>query len=249
MKWFFLIVTGLWLPFIVFGHLKTTSLLVEILKNLALGISALITAFVAVQGLDSWRRQQKLKDCDALAKEAFEAAIELRDAVQAGRYPFIGGYIPVEKAFIPLDDEPQNSQATVRMGKLNLEFLTKVESEAYLSRCERVQKALGKLDALKPRSRIYWGKDFELVTEPLEGCAANFLHAIEEYLKMLLYEASHPDCHRNQRWDKESQDWIDSMIRRKDLGRMPSVLENDPFSKQINNDLEKILNFLRPKFL
>lgn len=249
MNWVLLIVTGLWLPSLVLHHLGAMTSLVQIFKDLALGVSALVTAYVAVQGLNSWRKQQKLKDSDVLAKETFEAAIELRDAVQAARYPFIGGDIPRDKVFIPLDDEPQDPQAATRIGKINSQFLAKIESEAYLNRCKRIQKALGKLGTLKPRSRIHWGNDFDSVTGDLEGCAINFLLAIEEHLKILAYEASHPDCHRNQKWSMEEQNWIDSIIKRKDFGRLPSFFEADPFSDQINKALEEVENFLRSKLL
>ena len=142
-----------------------------VVKDLALAAAAVITATVAVRGLQKWREELRGKADFDVARGLARATYRVRDELAAFRSPLMRGveYPPGYEP--PPPGHPSNP--TAEANKL---------AYAYNERWKHVTAALRDFDAQRLEAEALWGSEIRKDAEALHRCATIVFVAVESIL-------------------------------------------------------------------
>jgi hypothetical protein len=152
--------------------------LLSALKDVALGLAAIVTATVAVRGLRRWREELRGKADFEVARGLVRATYKLRDEIQSCRLPLMRVAVrPPKEAEFPADQIHQDPLDA--LAKAELEAWTR----AYKDRWQPVLTALQEFDAQALEAEALWGSEIRKDTQELRRCAHTVFVAIEAILE------------------------------------------------------------------
>src|SRR5690606_18696022 len=143
-------------------------LTITAIKDVLLGVAAVVTASVAVAGLKRWRLELRGKaDFDA-ARALARATYKLRDELAICRSPFVRA-----QEFPPSYYSTANRTAQEE---------DEGWAHVYKTRWEPVWLAIHEFDTQSLESEALWGEPARQKTQPLRSCVKELIVAIEAVL-------------------------------------------------------------------
>lgn len=137
---------------------------VTIGKDLVVSLAAIVTASVAVNGINSWRRETQGKARFDVARTLLKSAFRVRDEVSYCRSPFI-----------PAAEFPQEHDPTSHSN----EDRYKAYVHVYSNRWNPVRDAIKEFDAAVLEAEVLWGEPVRKAAEKLRTCVRSLFTAIE----------------------------------------------------------------------
>ena len=187
-------------------------------KDIVLIFAAIITAHVAIKGLQSWSRELKGKADFEVARNLIRSTYKLRDEFVYCRSP----WIPVSE--FPSSYDPSNKSA-------NRE--AEAYSFIYVNRWKPVASALQEFETQALEAEALWGTDIKPKTDELRQCARNLQVSIEA---LISDKAGNGESFKSDPEFKEEVESVVMEIKKKD----------NPFTMKINNTIRDIENVIRP---
>jgi hypothetical protein len=135
-----------------------TGLLIAAVKDIAVAAAAVVTAVVAVQGINKWRGEMAGTNEYDVARNLIRAAYRLRDEIRFARAPMIWGH------------EFKGTEGVE--GYRNV----------YSARFAPVAKAVEEFDTCTLEAEALWGSEIRAVTNPLRFCVGELQTAIEAFI-------------------------------------------------------------------
>lgn len=141
------------------------------LKDLALAAAAVVTAWVAVQGLQKWREELRGKTDFEVARALARATYKVRDELAACRTPLIRSSEFPDDYKWPPPGHPQNHAAEAN-----------AYAHVYNNRWKPVVAALREFDAQRLEAEALWGPEIRKDAEALHKCATTVFVSIESII-------------------------------------------------------------------
>ncbi len=194
--------------------------------NWVSAIATIAIAYTAYRGLNSWKDQHKSKNEYELAKRILMGVFDLRDAVDKMR-----------EAFLDIN----NTKAYQDNSLTNEEKDHATQKEIYNIRWKKVKKSIRSIDSELLEAKVLWGGSLEKKIKKMEKLIMdNLLRAIEYNLAI-----QNPDV---DSCDKDFKDEELKKIEKQYRGILVSrEIDNDPFKAELEEHIEKIRKFLKPK--
>jgi hypothetical protein len=196
----------------------------SVVKDLVTIISLTIAGFVAIIGLQTWRRQLKGTAEYELAKRLLKATYQLRDRLQAVRDPLI---LAAEFSYavkeMQLDIKHEDP-----------EFHAASTAAVYQMRWKPVVEAYQDLELVAFEAETVWGSKVKSALNTIRGS----LNTLNTALRVIL-EDMKPQV--VPRLDKLSRDTYRSIVY-----SVSSKPEDDPFLKELNPAIKAIEELARP---
>lgn len=196
--------------------------LIGSIKDLVVVIAAAVAAYIAFQGLSTWRRELKGKSEYQLAKEVLRAAYKVREAFKHVRHIAIYSY-----------EYPEGMRD--HHGHLKRENEHEGTAYVYEKRWEKLDEAFRELEEKHLEAQVEWGAKFQDVIVPLRTCRAELLVAIQ----MMLDRKKNP-------YDTAPRKAEEIAEERSVLYHIGEESKHDKFTPQINEAVDKFEHWLRP---
>ncbi len=194
-------------------------------RDIAVSISAVAAALIAVMGVNAWRRQLK-------GRTEYRIALKVLKAIYAARESFIearGRFTyPAEWA----DRAPEASGRT--------EFKALIEAQSYQRRLSRVGSARADLLVAQQEALAVWSDPAQGALEDLFGAIDDLFAAHDGYFEEELARAR-----RKDQDGTEAEPDADHQVMHRVLYALPDREGNDPFAKRIARAVGKAEDFYR----
>lgn len=190
--------------------------IITAIKDIFLAVAGVITAIVAVRGLNRWRLELEGKTEFEAARNLIRATYRLRDEIKRCREPFISG------SEFPEDYSPMDASPRER---------AKALAHVYQSRWEPVWNGIQEFDTHTLEAEALWGKEPRTRTDLLRQCISELNIAIRTIISL---EASD-----NRNADKELSREMNSKVS-------SLSGEKNEFSKKIEDAVNQIEELIRP---
>jgi hypothetical protein len=138
-----------------------------ILKDIALALAAIVTPWVAWQGLQTWQRELRGKAYFDAARGLARATYKVREELAAARSPLLRG------SEYPSDYDPSEYPQP------NPEEEASALAYVYKNRWQPVQDALREFNIQLLEAEALWGPDIRHDSETLQRCATTVFVAFE----------------------------------------------------------------------
>ena len=140
------------------------------LKDICVGLAAVVTAIAAWSGVERWKKELQGKADFEVARSFIKATYQLRDAIEVCRSPWL--------AAAEFPDSYIKSEGL---------HSTKEEGQAmahvYGNRCDKVSKCIQEFDAATLEAEALWGGSIEEKAKALRKCVSELRAAIESVIR------------------------------------------------------------------
>lgn len=136
------------------------------IKDILVGIAAIVTPLIALIGLKNWNRELRGKAAFEVAVGLAKATYKLRDEVKSFRSPMIRA-----------DEFPDGVKTSLWRKDPAIE--ANAYSHVYFARWQPVQAALQEFDTQTLEAEALWGTAIRQKTEALRACIRELRAAIE----------------------------------------------------------------------
>ncbi len=198
--------------------------LTTFVKDIVVAVSAATVAFLAYQGVDTWRKELKGKSEYELAKNVLLAVYQVREAFKYVRNPLIMTY-----------EYPE--EMTHANGHLRSELRYEGMQHVYQERWKQMTVAFTALENKNLEALVEWGSEHQSVINPPRKCRTQLLIAIHDMLGR----------------DKYQDNWETTKRQTQDDERSILHMYEDPnldkFTPEINAAIQLFENWLRPHLL
>ena len=194
---------------------------ISAIKEIIIGLSAVLATIFAYIGLNTWRKELKGKAEYQLAKDVLKSVYKVRDAFHHVRNPAIFAY--------EYPEEMRDYSGNLKPEK-DYEGLHYV----YEKRWEKMNEAFKELEEHHLNAQVEWGPEFQNVIINLRSCRAELLVEIQR----MLDEKKNP---RRVIRDEESMEKTFSILY--DRG---SNKDFEKFTPKINAAVQESEVWLRP---
>jgi hypothetical protein len=141
-------------------------------KELLIGVAALITSIIAFMGLSTWREQLRGKTDYDIARNYLKSTLHLRNELQGVRNPMIS--LNEQASAVKEKGDQFSSSLMTENQKQNM--------AVYSVRWDKVIKAWQKLDDDILEAEVSWGSSAERVSRPLIACTRELHSAVYLFL-------------------------------------------------------------------
>lgn len=194
--------------------------IISIAKDFIFIIVAIITVIFAFKGFNAWKRQLKGKVEYELACRVLKTTYKLRDAIKRVRYPFIFAYEMEESS------DTKDNKVTYKQDNYNGYYYT------YKTRWKKVEDARADLYVELLESEVIWEEKLKECFSTAFKLEKELFRNIQRYLQL-----NNPDVDPEMKKDLKSEKCRNVMYH--------NMEEDDEFSKEYNDALEPIKNFLK----
>ena len=197
-----------------------------IFHNIAVGISALVTAGMAFPGLKHWTRQLRRKnnlDLEA-ARNILRATYKIKEAVGSCRDPFLAA------GEFPKDYDHQSNDPNHH---------ARSHAHVYNNRWEHVRNARQEFDAAVLEAEILWGRDVQAKAEELRKCLQELFRALYAYVRNIESDGAH---FKEDEKRKAQVEWVIGLTRKPN----EQFIAEDWFEKYGDDAIAGIETFVRP---
>jgi hypothetical protein len=193
--------------------------IISITKDIILIFSAIATAHVAINGLQSWNRELKGKADFEVARNLIRSVYKLRDELRYCRAPWY-----------PSNEFPEDYDA---MNKTS-ESESKAYAFLYSNRWKLVATALLEYESQALEAQALWGADFKSKTDELRQCARSLQVALEADISNKANEGEDFKCDPKFAKDIKLKIWVSG--------------DDNPLTQKIDNAILSIEKEVRPHF-
>jgi hypothetical protein len=155
------------------GHLALTcfnfSEFITAAKDIVLAVAGLVTAFVALKGLNTWNRQLRGTAGFDVARSLAKSSYKVRDKLQACRSPILSA------GEFPIDYHDGGLKKTSKQKTVGYAFV-------YKERWNFVQEAIQEFDAATLEAEALWGQAIRETTDQLRKVVFEVNMAIEAFI-------------------------------------------------------------------
>lgn len=196
-------------------------------RDIAVSVSALAAALIAVMGVNAWRRQLKGMTEYQIALKVLKALYALRESfIEArGRFTF------------PAEWTERTPDASGRA-----EFMALSEGQSYQHRLSRVGSARADLLVAQQEALAVWGDPAEDALDELFRATDDMFAAYNRFFEEELARAR-----RKDRDGTEVEPDADLQVMHRILYAMPDREGNDPFGKRITRAVARAEDFYRSR--
>jgi len=187
-------------------------------KDIIFIFAAIVTAHVAIKGLQSWSRELKGKADFVVAKDLIRSTYKLRDEISYCRSPWI-----------PLSEFPENYDPTSRTATGEAEAYSFI----YTNRWKPVASVLQEFETQALEAEALWGPDFKPKTDELRQCVRNLQVSIEALIR------NKANGGEDFRSDSSFRKTVESEV-------MEIKKKENPLTLKINDAIKSIENKIRP---
>lgn len=187
-------------------------------KDIILIFAAIVTAHVAIKGIQSWSRELKGKADFEVARDLIRSTYKLRDELSYCRSPWI-----------PLNEFPENYDPTKRTATGEAEAYSFI----YTNRWKPVASALQEFETQSLEAEALWGANFKPKTDELRQCARNLQVSIES---LISNKANDGESFRSDPDFKKTVEYEVMEIQKKE----------NPLTLKIYGAIKNIENEIRP---
>ncbi|MBU1138814.1 MAG: hypothetical protein KKA76_07550 [Proteobacteria bacterium] len=187
-------------------------------KDVILIFAAILTANVAVKGLQSWARELKGKADFEVARNLIRSTYKLRDELSYCRSPWI-----------PINEFPQGYDPTRRTPSGEAQAY----SYLYTNRWKPVASALQEFETQSLESEALWGSEFKPKTDEMRQCVRNLQVSIDALISN--YANDGEDFRSDDAFKKRVKAEVQEINRKE-----------NPLSLKINAAIKAIENAIRP---
>jgi hypothetical protein len=138
------------------------------LREIAVPIAALVGAWIAWQGLDTWRRELKGKAEYELARRILRCLYKMRDGIRDLRNPFIRAYEFPKREGGYQELSPKRSAEDY--------------SHVFENRWKPIRDAYRNLDIEMLEGEVLWGQAFRANFSDLEKCVADLRFNMDMFI-------------------------------------------------------------------
>ena len=200
-----------------------TVVLIGMIKDIVVAISAVGTFVIAFVGLNIWKRQLTAKTKYKIARKFLESIYRVRDALQDFRHPFMEGH-EIQEAIDEaqhLSDDQKNK-------------LTHDEKIAltFNKRWKPVYDAKQAMSDSLYQSEVVWGKEVKEKINDFNQCYKNLYVAIKTYTML---------SNESRTVDKKMYKDVQKIVF-----KMSDDPEKDNFTKKLLNSIETIEEYIGP---
>lgn len=151
--------------------MELLSLITQTLKDLLTAVAAITATFVAIMGLNAWKRQLKGREEYDLARRYLRAIYKVRDSLRVVRNPFI----PVEEMSRSLKEKGLDGNDYSDNQNTN--------RAVYDTRWSKVSEALSDLRVEQLEAEVLWGREAVEMCDYLDKCVANLMLKVRMFLQ------------------------------------------------------------------
>ncbi len=187
-------------------------------KDILLIFAAIITANVAVKGLQSWSRELKGKANFEVARNLIRSTYRLRDELSYCRSPWI-----------PFNEFPEGYDPT----SLPASEEAKAYSYIYKNRWKPVATALQEFETQSLEAEALWGPEFKSKTDEMRQCVRNLEVSIDDLISN----------YANNREDFQSDSEFGETVKSK---VQETKKQENPLTLKISDAVQEIENEIRP---
>jgi hypothetical protein len=197
----------------------------ENFSNILVGIAAIITSVVAIYGISTWKKQIISKAEFDLATRLMKSIYDVRSSIEFVRSPII------TRNEIALAKTDTESQGDLDQG-YKPEYY--VQKALYMKRWEMISKSLVNLNTTLLEAKALWGGNLvEEMTSQIFECIKKLDYAIDRHLMAIQYP--------------ETKNRVDQVNNQRILASTRGFSEEDGFRKEVNDSIEVVEAFIRPK--
>ena len=194
--------------------------------DLALGLSALITAVAAAFGIDAWRRRMRGATEYKVALKTLEAVFSLRQTIEEARKR--AGLRPDRSRV--LHDPDEDGEAAVMLA-----------AQAYRERMTQVAAARESLLQAQPEAFALWGERAQDALLAIHEAVEDLQITCERYFDAELDRVRHP------RDGGAAEPDIDTLVMKRILYSIPDVRGKDPFGERLSRAVMRAEEFFRDR--
>jgi hypothetical protein len=188
--------------------------------DVALGLSALITAVAAAFGIDAWRRRMRGATEYKAALKTLEAVFALRQSIQETRK---------RDRIRALNDPNENDEVAVALA-----------SQTYRDRMMQVAAARESLLQAQPEAFALWGERAQDALLGIHEAVEDLQTTYERYFDAELDRVRHaPKDGRAPEPD------IDTLVMKRILYSIPDARGKDPFGERLSRAVARAEEFFR----
>jgi hypothetical protein len=195
---------------------------VALIKDIITSLAAIVAGYVALAGVNAWRKQLTGKTEYEAARRLLKAIYTVRNAINLVRNPVMRGGEIIRASQQASIDIPSSQQMP----------LPESVAAAYQERWKTVSGALTDLDAEAYEAEVLWGQDIRALLQPIYASATELYRALQIFVRF------------------ESQDqWQQDPVRDKRIRaivfRLPDP-NQDAFATSLSDSVKTVEQFLRP---
>jgi len=188
--------------------------------DVALGLSALITAVAAAFGIDAWRRRMRGATEYKAALKTLEAVFALRQSIEETRK---------RDRFRALNDPNENDEVAVALA-----------SQTYRDRMTQVAAARESLLQAQPEAFALWGERAQDALLGIHEAVEDLQTTYERYFDAELDRVRHAP-----RDGRPAEPDIDTLVMKRILYSIPDVRGKDPFGERLSRAVARAEEFFR----
>jgi hypothetical protein len=190
--------------------------------DVALGLSALITAVAAAFGIDAWRRRMRGATEYKAALKTLEAVFALRQSIEETRK---------RDRFRALNDPNENDEVAVALA-----------SQTYRDRMTQVAAARESLLQAQPEAFALWGERAQDALLGIHEAVEDLQTTYERYFDAELDRVRHAP-----RDGRPAEPDIDTLVMKRILYSIPDVRGKDPFGERLSRAVARAEEFFRDR--
>jgi hypothetical protein len=188
--------------------------------DVALGLSALITAVAAAFGIDAWRRRMRGATEYKAALKTLEAVFALRQSIEETRK---------RDRIRALNDPNENDEVAVALA-----------SRTYRDRMRQVAAARESLLQAQPEAFALWGERAQDALLGIHEAVEDLQTTCERYFDAELDRVRHAP-----RDERPAEPDIDTLVMKRILYSIPDVRGKDPFGERLSRAVARAEEFFR----
>jgi hypothetical protein len=205
----------------------TYSEFIAVTKDVILASVGIMGAFVAVKGLNTWKRQLKGQSEYELARRILVSIFKYRDAILNVRHPAMWAY---EMPSPSLDEEKDMTQEQLRF------YGT---SKAYQARWDKVQTERTSLYPDLLESEAIWGDELKKLFKELFKLESELFTCVQNYVTLI-----NPDTDKSYK-----KAIMEIKSKRRDILYDDLSVNGDDYKKEFQSHIDKIEKYLKPKLI
>ncbi len=198
--------------------------IISIAKDVVTLLSLCVGVYVAVRGLQTWRRQLQGTAEYELGRRILRAAYRLRNAIEAVRDPLVW---PGEQAVAM-------KEAGIEMGFHDPKYHAQSSRAVYQRRWQGVTEALSELEVEAIEAETLWGSNARDLIEEIKRSASSLSGALNMYIRNL---------------DEPGGDFLPP-DKYKDVQATVFAMgakEDDAFASALQDRISRLEEFIRPR--
>ncbi|WP_372715964.1 hypothetical protein [Novipirellula sp.] len=194
----------------------------EATRDFTVSVASVVGVFIAIRGLNAWRKQLRGNTEYDLARRLMKAALKVREGIRTVRNPFMSN-AEIDEAV--RDQYPNDTAKNIP----HFDSSTAV----YNARWRAISDAMLDLKLELIEAEVIWGAGAKEQLEPLQKCVADLRIALSQHLQLR--------SKRPPPFEPDKVNEIDRIVF--EVSDRP---EKDDYTKRVHDAIENVQSFVTP---